>query len=99
MLASDFGPPLRPEGLAKEDQRSPLTLARLSDWKAWPARLRLRPASLTGRPGQGGTTLTSDSGPPLRPEGLTSNSSPPLRPEGLAKEEQRSFLTLARLSD
>ena len=40
--------------------------------------------SPTGRPIQGGTTPASDSGLPLRPEGLT-------------KEEQCSLLTLARL--
>ena len=56
MLASNSGPLLRREGLAKEERRSLLTPARLSDRKAWPrrhdARFRLRPASLTGRPGQ-----------------------------------------------
>ena len=31
MLAFDSGPPLRPEGLAKEERRSLLTPARLSD--------------------------------------------------------------------
>ena len=114
-LSSDSGPPLRLEGLAKVDRRSSPTLARLSDWKAWPrtngARFRLWPVSSSGRPGQGGPTLASDSGPPLRLEGLASSpptpalasdSSPPLRPEGLAKEERRSFLsppTLACLSN
>ena len=34
--AFDSGPPLRPEGLAKEDQRSLPTPVRLSDRKAWP---------------------------------------------------------------
>ena len=34
MLSSDFGQPLRSEGLAKEGRRSLLTLARLSDLKA-----------------------------------------------------------------
>ena len=42
---------LRPKGLAKEEQRSLLTPARLSDRKAWTrrndARFQLRPASLT----------------------------------------------------
>ena len=66
-----------------------------SNRKAWPrrngARFRLWPASPTGRPGQGGTSLAFDSGPALRPEGLAkdgrtfaSDSAPPLRPEGLA---------------
>ena len=36
MLTSDSGPPLRPKGLAKEEQRSLPTLARHSNWKAWP---------------------------------------------------------------
>ena len=36
MLASDFGPPLRPKGLAKEEQRSLPPPDALSDWKAWP---------------------------------------------------------------
>ena len=36
MLASDSGPPLRPEGLTKEEHRSLSTPARLSDRKAWP---------------------------------------------------------------
>ena len=36
MLASDFDAPLRSKGLAKEERRSLLTLARLSDQKAWP---------------------------------------------------------------
>ena len=36
MLASDSGPPLRPEGLAKEEQHSLPTPARLSGRKAWP---------------------------------------------------------------
>ena len=71
MLASDSGLPLRPEDLAKEEQHSLLTPARLSDRKAWPrrndARFRLRPASPTRRPGQGGMTLAFDSGPHLRP--------------------------------
>ena len=39
-----------------------------------------------GRPSQGGTTLASD-------------SDPPLRPEGLAKEGRRSLPTPTRLSD
>ena len=43
----------------------------ISDRKAWPrrngARFRLRPASPTGRPGRGETTLASDSDPRLRP--------------------------------
>ena len=47
---------LRPEGLAKEEQRSLPTLACLSDQKVWPkrnnARFRLHPASSTERPGQ-----------------------------------------------
>ena len=89
-VASDSGPPLRPEGLAKEERRSLPTPARLSDRKDWPrkngARFQLRPASLTGRPGQGATALTSDSGPPLQPKGL-------------AKEERRLLPTPARLSD
>ena len=46
--------------------------------------------SPTKRPGQGGTTLVSDSGPPLRPEGLTSDSGPPLQPEGLANNASNS---------
>ena len=54
MLASDSDLPLRPEGLAKERNG---------------ARLRLRPASPTRRPSQGGTALASDSNPPLRPKG------------------------------
>ena len=106
---------LRPEGLTKEERRSLLTPARLSNRKAWPRRndacfrpFQLRPASPTGRPGQGGSTLTSDSGPPLRLEGLAnspptpvlaSDSGPPLRPEGLAEEERRSPPTPACLSD
>ena len=46
--------------------------------------------------------LTSDSGPPLRSEGLANTASDSdlrLRPKGLAKEEQRSLPTQARLSD
>ena len=34
--------------------------------------------SLTGRPGRGGTTPASDSGPPLRPEGLAKTPLPTL---------------------
>ena len=53
----------------KGDPGSLLTPARLFDRKAWPrrndARFRLWPVSLTGRPGQGGTMLASDSNPPL----------------------------------
>ena len=36
MLTFDSGPPLRPEGLAKEEHCLFLTPARLSDQKAWP---------------------------------------------------------------
>ena len=36
--ASNSGPPLRPEGLAKKEQRSFLTSVRLSDQKAWPRK-------------------------------------------------------------
>ena len=50
--ASDSGPPLRPKGLAKEEQRSLLTPA------------HLRTASPTGGPGQ---TPLSDSDPRLQP--------------------------------
>ena len=38
MLTSNFGRPLRPEGLAKEEQTPLLTPSRLSDRKAWPRR-------------------------------------------------------------
>ena len=64
MLAFDSGPPLRMEGLAKEerrslptparlfDRRSLLTPAHLSGRKAWPkrynARFQLRPTSPIG---------------------------------------------------
>jgi len=52
--------------------------------------------------------LASDSGLPLRLEGLASSpptptlasdSGPPLRPKGLTKEERRSLPTSTRLSD
>ena len=39
MLASDSGPPLQPEGLAKEERRSLPTPTRFSDRKAWPTPL------------------------------------------------------------
>ena len=60
--------------------------------QGWPKKPNDRPGAIQspiGRPGQRGTTLASD-------------SSPPLRLEGLAEEERcslPSLLTLAHLSD
>ena len=84
----------RPKYLTTSQNGDPV-----SDQKARPrrdvARFRLRPASPTGRPGRGGTTLASAARLRLRPASptgrpgqggstLTSDSGPPLRLEGLA---------------